>query len=104
MLVYGIIKGLDNLEKYCLRRWGEKPRWCETIAHCKEATIELHYWKSPTDDGFKDYYLLYMEHPDGKLSSTRQICDEAREAVETGRARLLNERRERDGERPRGVR
>lgn len=90
MLTYGIIKGEAALNKYCLKRWGEKPRFTETIGHVKECTVELHYWKSPTDDGFQDYYLLYMEHPDGKFSSTRQMCDLAREAVETGRARLLS--------------
>ena len=89
MLTYGIIKGEAALNKYCEKRWGERPRFVETIGHVKECTVELHYWKSPTDDGYQDYYLLYMEHPDGKFSSTRQMCDEARETVETGKARLL---------------
>lgn len=89
MLTYAIIRGHADLVKYCEKRWGERARFIETIGHVKECTVELHYWKSPTDDGYQDYYLLYMEHPNGKYSSNNQICDLAREAVETGKARLL---------------
>ena len=89
MLTYGIIKGEKALNKYCEKRWGDTPHWRETIAHINEATIELHYWKSPTDDGYQDYYVLYMEHPSGRFTSTRELTEEAREAVETGKARLL---------------
>ena len=89
MLTYGIIKGEAALNKYCERRWHCRPRFVETIGHIANVTVELHYYRGPTDDGYKDYYLLIMEHPNGKYSSMNQIRDEAYEAVETGRARLL---------------
>ena len=36
MLTYGIIKGEAALNKYCMKRWGERPRFVETIGHVKE--------------------------------------------------------------------
>ena len=89
MLTYGIIKGEAALNKYCEKRWGEKPRFVETIGHIVNVTVELHYYRSPTDDGYMPYYLLIMEHRNGKYSSMNQIRDEAYEAVTTGKARLL---------------
>ena len=89
MLTYGIIKGEAALNKYCEKRWHCRPRFVETIGHIANVTVELHYYRGPTDDGYQDYYLLIMEHPNGKYSSMNQIRDEAYEAVETGRARLL---------------
>ena len=46
--------------------------------------------KEPTDVGYMPYYLLIMEHPDGKFSSMNQIRDEAYELVSTGKARMLS--------------
>ena len=89
MLTYGIIKGEAALNKYCEKRWGERPRFVETIGHVKECTVELHYWKSPTDDGYAPYYLLIMEHEKGKFTSFNDIREEAYEAIRTGKARLL---------------
>ena len=89
MLTYGIIKGEAALNKYCEKRWGSKPRFCETIGHVANVTVELYYWHAPDDDGYCAYYLLYMEHERGTFTSVSALRDEAREAVETGKARLL---------------
>ena len=67
MLTYAIIRGHADLIKYCEKRWGEKPRFIETIGHVKECTVELHYWKSPTDDGYQDYYYGTLLTSTGKL-------------------------------------
>ena len=90
MLTYAIIKGEDALIRYCRRRWNDRPRFVETIGHIANVTIELHYYRSPTDAGYMPYYLLIMEHKDGKYSSMNQIREEAYELVETGKACLLN--------------
>ncbi len=89
MMTYGIIKGEAAMLRYCRKRWNDRPRFIETIGHIANVTVELHYYKSPTDVGYMPYYLLIMEHQDGKYSSMNQIRDEAYELVSTGKARLL---------------
>jgi len=88
-MVYGIIKGESALNRYCMKRWGEHPHWRETIGSVGEAKVYLHYYKSPEDEYYRDYYILTMEHPNGTHSWLRSIEEEAREAVETGKARYL---------------
>lgn len=89
--IHAIIRGNSNLEKYCIKRFGEFPHFVETIGRVGNAKVYLRYWHSPTDDGYYDYYVLIMEHENGKYYSQpqQQIIQECREAVETGRARLL---------------
>lgn len=36
-------------------------RWCETIGHCLDVTIEMFYEKSPEDEYYKQYFWLYMD-------------------------------------------
>lgn len=89
--IHAIIRGNSNLEKYCIKRFGESPHFVETIGRVGNAKVYLRYWHSPTDDGYYDYYVLIMEHENGKYYSQpqQQIIKECREAVETGRAHLL---------------
>ena len=88
--IHAIIRGDQNLDKYCRKRFGERPHFVETIGRVGNAKVYLRYWSSPTDNGYYDYYVLIMEDERGKYySSTEQIIKECREAVETGKARLL---------------
>lgn len=89
MLTYGIIKGEKTLNKYCEKRWGQRPRFMETIGHIANVTIEHFYEHGPDDDGYAPYYLLIMEHEKGKFTSFNDIREEAYEAIRTGKARLL---------------
>ena len=91
-LISAIIRGNDNLYKYCEKRFRESPRFMETIGHVGKAKVYLRYWHAPTDDGYYDYYVLIMEDNErGKYyPSHQELIKECREAVETGKARLLN--------------
>lgn len=90
-LISAIIRGRDNLDNYCEKRWHEQPRFIEAIGKIDDAKIYLRYWKSPTDDGYHDYYVIIMEDNErGKYYTQHlQVINESRELVETGRARLL---------------
>lgn len=76
MYSYIWIEGEKNLDEFCLKRFGTKPRFMETIAHINgkgvTATIHLNY-KYPAEDeppysGCHEMYFLYMEHSSGKYS------------------------------------
>ncbi len=90
-LISAIIRGNDNLYRYCEKRFHEAPRFMETIGKVANAKVYLRYWHAPGDNGYHDYYILIMEDNErGKYySSHDQVIKESRELVETGRARLL---------------
>ena len=89
--IYAVIKGEAALDKYCVKRWGERPRFMESFAHVSDVTIERIEEMSPTDDGYKQYYILYMVDPkcESLLTSYSQIRTQVHEAIRTGTARLL---------------
>ena len=91
MLTYAIIKGETTLNKYCEKRWGERPRFMESFAHINDVTIERIEEMSPTDDGYKQNFILYMVDPkcESLLTSYSQIRTQVHEAIRTGTARLL---------------
>lgn len=92
MLTSAIIRTEAALNRYCLKRWGQLPTFCETIAHIENTTIELCYLKSPSDDDYKAYYLLYMEAATAKEATgdLTTIREKFYENVRTGKAHLLN--------------
>ena len=63
-LTYGVIRGERAFNAYCERRWKERARFCESFAHIYQGggdvTIERFYEKSPTDDGYTEYFLMTM--------------------------------------------
>lgn len=58
------IIGERALEGFCLKRFGERPHFTETIGHCGNATIWLSYKRTP-NDGFFACYLIFMPHDRG---------------------------------------
>lgn len=89
--IYAVIKGETALDKYCEKRWGERPRFMESFAHINDVTIESIEEMSPSDDGYKRYFILYMVDPkcESLLTSHTQIRTQVHEAIRTGTARLL---------------
>lgn len=88
--ISAIIRGEQTLNRYCLKRWGESPQFSETIAHIgDDVTIEKAYLKSPADENYMDYYILYMPHPKGTTADISLLRKRAYESIETGNARLL---------------
>ncbi len=76
-----IIRGERNVATYCRHKWGETPRFCESFAHVGWMTVELLYEKSPTDDGYAPYYLLYERNS----CFTTEMRHEAHKAIIEGR-------------------
>ncbi len=74
MYSYIWIEGEDNLNNFCMKRFGEKPRFMETIGSVsgKGASAKVHHiYKYPAEDeppysACHNMFLLYMEHYEGK--------------------------------------
>lgn len=61
MLTYIWIEGEKNLNEFCMKRFNEKPRWCETIGRVGyQAKVRFIYKEKP-DGHYTDCYLLYMD-------------------------------------------
>lgn len=61
------IIGERALEGFCMKRFGERPRFIETIGHCGSATIWKSY-KLASDDYYRDCYLIFMPHGKGDFT------------------------------------
>jgi len=92
--IYAVIKGEKFLDEYCEKRWNERPHFMESFAHINEVTIERIEEMSPTDDGYKQYFILYMVDPkrESLLTSFSQIRKRVHEDIRTGNIALLNDR------------
>lgn len=83
---YKIVQGRKALDDLICRMKGkgEKVTWCETIGHCGEITVELIYLRSPKYEGFRDWYLMYMQHPNGQYLNVSDIRTHAYDKVRKG--------------------
>jgi hypothetical protein len=73
MYSYIWIEGEKALMEFCQKRFKDKPRFCETIGHCRMATIHLVYKyrdENDTRKGCAQMFFLYMEHSNGKYYYT----------------------------------
>ena len=78
---YCYVRGRDALERLLKKMGKDKPLFVESFAHVDAITIELTYDKSPSDDGYHDYYILYMKHPKGNMDMSdirRKVHDDIR--------------------------
>jgi hypothetical protein len=56
------------MKDFCMKRFGRKPDFCETIGHVDITTVEnIYKWKE-SEKCWANMYLLYMEHPNGKAT------------------------------------
>lgn len=106
MYSYIWIEGEKNLNEFCMKRFGEKPRFMETIGRVsgKGAAAKVHMInKHLTDDeladpnrtiSYHDMYFLYMEHNDGKYyqSEIQEIMRWPYEKIRTDKAAILRKR------------
>lgn len=65
-----VIKGLDALHRYCVRRWKQYPHFIEHFARMNEVKICKIEAKAPTDEHWTDYYLLMLYDDNGYLVYT----------------------------------
>lgn len=68
MYIVKWIEGEKNLEEFCLKRFKEKPRFCETIGHCGDATIHMIYKYRQDKSRYTQMFFLFMRHENGTIS------------------------------------
>ena len=103
MYSYIWIEGEKNLDEFCMKRFGEKPHFMETIGRVsgKGASAKIHMInKYLTDEeladpkrtiSYHDMYFLYMEHNGGKYfqSEIEEIKRWDYEKIRTDRTAIL---------------
>lgn len=94
-----IVKGEHALKELMQRmRPNTEITMCETQGYCGDIHIRLHYYhdKNTPDDGYRDFYVLSLDHPQGWVSDADDADEIALYAVEGGLKHIINgERRER---------
>lgn len=74
------IEGEKALYAYCMRRFGERPHFVETIGRCGSAKIYMIYKRCP-DGCYRDFYLMFMEHPKGNVYDIMSVHGESYEEI-----------------------
>lgn len=106
MYSYIWIEGERNLYDFCLKRFGDRPHFMETIGYVsgKAASAKIHMInKHLTEEeladpkrsiGYHDMYLLYMEHNGGKYSfyEIEQIMRWDYDKIRTDKTAILRNR------------
>lgn len=64
---HAVIKGWDALNRYCERRWHERPCFCENFARLDECHIRKIEAKAPTDQYWTMYFLLVLPNQFGRF-------------------------------------
>ena len=107
MYSYIWIEGEKNLEEFCKKRFGDRPRFMETIGYVSgnRASAKIHAInKHLTDEeladpkrslSYHDMYFLYMEHRNGEYSfyELEQIMHWSYEQVRADKTAILRRRR-----------
>ena len=107
MYSYIWIEGEKNLEEFCMKRFGDRCRFMETIGHVSGngASAKIHMInKYLTDEeladpertlSYHDMYFLYMEHNNGKysFSELEQIMRWNYEQIRADKTAVLRRRR-----------
>jgi hypothetical protein len=75
MMLYAYIwvEGEKNLNDFCVKRFGAKPSFTETIGHCDSATIYRIDKFDERKQRYTDMYLLIMQAPSGTLTHNEII-------------------------------
>lgn len=99
MYSYIWIEGEKNLNEFCMKRFGDRPHFMETIGRVsgKGASAKVHLiYKYHADDeppysGCHEMYLLYMEHTTGKyyFSEIQKIMRWPYEKIRTDKTAIL---------------
>lgn len=91
-LTYGVIRGERDFDNYCQKRWGTHARFVESFAHNIDGVhVERIYAKSPTDDGYKQYFIMAMEtKKETGFNDPDAIRHKVYEDIRNGRITLLH--------------
>lgn len=101
MYSYIWIEGEKNLDDFCMKRFGYKPRFLETIgtvsgngAFAKIHLIYKYPAENETNVGCHEMYFLFMEHSNGKYyySEIEKIMRWNYEQIRTDKTSILKRR------------
>ena len=87
--IYKWIEGRKNLDEYCMKRFGETPRFMETIGRVGEAKVYYMY-KRKEDGSYAEMYLLFMRHEKGTVSWINDVEKMTYEQIRSDRTAILN--------------
>lgn len=88
--IYKWIEGRKALEEYCEKRFGEKPRFCETIGRVGYEGAKVHMiYKPKAEGGYAEMYLLFMPHPKGTVYWISDIETMSYEDIRADRTAIL---------------
>lgn len=87
--IYKWIEGRKNLDEYCMKRFGETPRFMETIGRVGEAKVHYMY-KRKEDGSYAEMYLLFMRHEKGTVSWINDVEKMTYEQIRSDRTAILN--------------
>ena len=86
---HAVIKGWDALNRYCERRWKERPRFLENFARIDgECYIRKLEAKAPTDQYWTKYFLLALPNQFGRIIFPDE--HEVYECINNGTIKPLN--------------
>ena len=98
MYSYIWIEGEKNLDEFCMKRFGDRPRFLETIGRVSgkgaSAKVHLIYKHDEQESRYREMYFLYMEHNSGKYfySQIEEIERWPYEKIRTDRTAILRKR------------
>lgn len=79
---HAVIKGWDALNRYCERRWKERPEMIEHFGHLPEVDIQMVEVKAPGDWNYTQYFILSLRDEQGWHRWADS--DEVRKGIENG--------------------
>lgn len=86
--IYKWIEGEENLNEYCLKRFGEKPTIIEH--HGKVGTAKIIKTEKQKEDGYYHiFYLLYMKDEKGTIYDINDVTRMTYEQIRADRTAIL---------------
>ena len=86
--IYKWIEGWNEMQDFCVKRFGNRASFCETVGHCNEATICMIYKRKNTG-GFAELYLLFMKHEKGTIHDIGELSKMSYEDIRADRNSLI---------------
>lgn len=81
---YTYVKGEQQMLALLKKMGKDKPRFCESFAHVDNITIERIYECPVPGEGYKEYFILYMPHPNGTLHNMSDIRSKVHQDIRDG--------------------
>lgn len=89
MYIYKWIEGENNLDEYCMKRFGERPRFIENTGKVgADARIYKRYVEKD-QDRYAQMFLLFMPHEKGTVTDISSINFMTYEEIKADRTAIL---------------